>query len=86
MTKHAKGRKMVLAFADPQAFAKKFGQKFNAGISGEAIFGTVALNPACDGILVNSAKDVVSIVINRKTALSAHRRASICTKPWWKFW
>jgi hypothetical protein len=69
-TKHAGGHCMALAFADPVAFARKFGLKFNAGMPGEALLRGILLNPKSEGVLVNSAKDEVSIVIDRKAILS----------------
>ena len=49
LTQHAGGRPMALAFADPEAFAALFGRPFNAALSGEAMLGTVLLNPECAG-------------------------------------
>jgi hypothetical protein len=68
LTTHAGGRRMALAFADPIAFSRRFGRPFNAAISGEALLATVLLNPACEGVLVNSALAEVSVVIDRATA------------------
>jgi hypothetical protein len=90
MTQHAGGRPMVLAFADPVAFARRFGAQFNAEISGEALLATALLNRECQGVLVNSALADVSIVIDRVTAESLTRPAGDSRqsgrKPWWKFW
>jgi hypothetical protein len=90
LTTHANGKPMVLAFADPVAFARRFGQQFNADMAGEAVLHTALLNEQCMGILVNSALSETSIVINRatvkllvKSAVSPARRAR---KPWWRFW
>jgi hypothetical protein len=55
MTQHAAGRPMALAFADPAAFAQRFGQRFNAEMAGESLLATVLHNPGCEGVLVNSA-------------------------------
>lgn len=88
LTKHAGGRLMALAFADPAAFAKRFGRTFNAALVGNALLATVVLNPECAGVLVNSALAEISIVIDRSTAESIVRKASQhqAAKPWWGFW
>jgi hypothetical protein len=90
MTQHAGGRRMALAFADPVAFARRFGCPFNAEISGEALLATILLNPECEGVLVNSALAEVSVVIDRVTAESVTRSAGGGVqpgrKPWWRFW
>jgi hypothetical protein len=67
---------MVLAFADPEAFAARFGRRFNAVIAGEAVLATVMLNPNCAGVLVNSALSETSVVIDRATVESLVRPAS----------
>jgi hypothetical protein len=88
-TKHG-GPVRTLAFADPPAFARKFGRRFNAEISGEAVLATVLLNPESEGILVNSAKEEVSLIIHRKAIQSLLGSSSgtelPSTRPWWKFW
>ena len=90
LTTYAGGQPMVLAFADPAAFARRFGARFNAEIAGEALLATALLNPMCQGVLVNSALAEVSIVIDRATAESLTRHADAKAparrKPWWKFW
>ncbi len=90
LTRHAGGRRMVLAFADPVAFARRFGRRFNAEMAGEALLATALLNPECEGILVNSALVEVSVVIDRATAESLTRAAGggikAGRKPWWRFW
>ncbi len=75
LTGHAGGRPLALAFADPPAFALRFGQPFNAGLTGEAVLATVLANPDCAGVLVNSALDEMSVVIDRATAESLVRPA-----------
>jgi hypothetical protein len=84
------GRPRILAFADPPAFARKFGQQFNAEVSGEVVFATVLRTPESEGILVNSAKEKLSVVIDRRLIQSLRYPASgtnlTVTKPWWKFW
>jgi len=88
LTNHAGGKPMVLAFADPEAFAAKFGRPFNAGISGEALLQTALLNPDCQGVLVNSALAEISVGIDRSTieALTSAPGQQSKSKPWWKFW
>ena len=73
MTLHAEGRPMALAFADPEAFAVRFGRQFNAKVVGDALLATVLFNPECAGVLVNSALAEVSVVIDRTTAESLTR-------------
>ena len=68
LTLHASGRPMALAFADPIAFAARFGQPFNATMFGNALLKTMLHNPECAGVLVNSAVAEVSVVIDRTTA------------------
>ncbi len=79
---------MVLAFADPKAFAVRFGRSFNAALVGEALLATALLNPECAGVLVNSALAEVSVVIDRATADAMVRpsRGQTDAKPWWRFW
>lgn len=88
-TVDAEGRSVVLAFADPPAFALRFGPQFNATISGEKLLETVLINPDSHGILVNSAKKEVSAVIGRATIerlVAGSRTAAKPRAPWWKFW
>jgi hypothetical protein len=84
------GRSVLLAFADPPAFAQRFGMQFNAGMRGEALLETVLANPDCHGILVNSAKREISILIHRDVVVRLKRGtaepASAPRTPWWKFW
>jgi hypothetical protein len=88
LTRHAGGRPMALAFADPVAFAARFGRPFNAALAGHALLATVLLNPECTGVLVNSALSEVSVVIDRTTAESLVQPSSElpADKPWWRFW
>jgi len=67
LTQHAGGRPMALAFTDLEGFAARLGRPFNAALAGEALLGTVLLNPDCAGVLVNSALAEVSVVIDRAT-------------------
>lgn len=64
----AEGRSVLLAFADPEAFAQRFGRHFNAELSGEALLQTVLMDRDCWGIRVNSAKREMSVIIDRDTA------------------
>ncbi|HWN99979.1 MAG TPA: hypothetical protein VNS63_12005, partial [Blastocatellia bacterium] len=90
LTRHASGRSMVLAFADPAAFARRFGRPFNGEIAGEALVATVLLNPGCEGVLVNSALAEVSVTIDRATCESLARPAvgseQPARRPRWRFW
>lgn len=87
LTGHAGGRPMVLAFADPAAFERRFGRRFNVTVTGDALLAIALHNPECDGVLVNSALTETCTVIERATAeslLRAGRRGS-AAKPWWRF-
>ncbi|HEX7314380.1 MAG TPA: SseB family protein [Pyrinomonadaceae bacterium] len=89
LTTHAGGRPMVLAFADPAAFERRFGRQFNALMTGDDLLATALANPACAGVLVNSALAEISVVIDRATAESLARAgggAGAKGKPWWRFW
>lgn len=90
LTTHGDGRPRILAFADPSAFTQKFGQPFNAGVTGVDMCKTVIFNEKCEGILLNSAKSEVSIIISRKKVLELLREdedtVRKSSKPWWKFW
>jgi hypothetical protein len=88
LTRHAGGRPMALAFADPEVFAARFGRPFNAELAGEALLAAALLNPECAGVLVNSALAEVSVVIDRATVESLVRPAGDqpAAKPWWRFW
>jgi hypothetical protein len=88
LTRHVSGLPMALAFADPEAFAARFGRPFNAALIGETMLATVLLNPDCAGVLVNSALAEVSVVIDRATAQLLVRSAGerSAAKPWWRFW
>ena len=86
----ADGNPVLLAFADPAAFSRNFGVQFNAEVTGEALLKTVLSQPDCYGVRVNSAKEEISILIDRSTAAtlveaSAHTPVS-GPRPWWKFW
>ena len=92
-TEFGDGQARVLAFADPHAFAKRFGAQFNAGITGEAVFHTVLSNPDCHGVLVNNAKAEKSILIRREYIESAVQHAPLSNdtheqrrRPRWQFW
>lgn len=87
-TSYGDGQSRVLAFADPEAFAKKFGPKFNALMRGIDVCNVVKHSPGCAGILLNNANEETSFVFSRKDAL---RLMGINTNekpvnPWWKFW
>jgi hypothetical protein len=88
LTDHQDGQPKVLAFADPVAFARRFGQQFNADMLGDAIFKTVLQNDRCHGILVNSALSETSVIIDRETIVSLAVSLSepARRRPWWRFW
>ena len=92
LTSHADGRDRILAFADPAEFEIRYGRKFNALMLGRELGKTALLNPACAGILVNSAMSTHSIAIDRET-LTRFAGSPVSTpmptparRAWWKFW
>ncbi|MFN8498681.1 MAG: tetratricopeptide repeat protein [Anaerolineae bacterium] len=84
------GHPRILAFADPPAFARNYGAKFNAEMSGTAVLEAILLNPCCCGLQVNSATAEMSILVDRDTVASLlGRKPSLRTssrQPWWKVW
>ena len=67
------GRKRLLLYADPAAFADRFGQRFNAGISGRDACRILLANPDLEGVLINSADVVLSYPIPRGILEQAYR-------------
>jgi len=64
-TTHGDAKSRVLAFADPQAFRARFGEKFNGEMSGIDIFKTAEANSGCAGVLVNGALGLHSFAIDQ---------------------
>lgn len=69
-TTHGDGLARVLAYADPEAALRNFGPRFNAGVEGEALLQMAVTYADCEGILLNSATDEISLIIDRATAQS----------------
>lgn len=69
-TSYGDGRSRLLTYADPEAFLRNFGPRFNAGVAGEVLLRMVASDADCEGILVNSATREISLIISRTTAES----------------
>jgi hypothetical protein len=69
-TTHGDGRSRLLTYADPEAALRNFGPRFNAGVAGEVLLRMAASDADCEGILVNSATQEISLVISRPTAQS----------------
>ncbi|MBB3095952.1 hypothetical protein FHR83_003622 [Actinoplanes campanulatus] len=67
-TDYGDGQARILTFADPEAFLRNYGPRFNAGVSGEVLLRMAAGDPKCRGILVNSAIEENSIIIDSETA------------------
>jgi hypothetical protein len=63
--RHPDGRVMIPACADRAAFIRKFDQFFNAEIRGQALLTMVMELPDCEGVMVNSATSLHSVVISR---------------------
>jgi hypothetical protein len=87
-TMDQQGRNVVLVYADPPIFARNYGARFNAEMSGQSILETVLINPDCFGIRVNCATAEVSVIIDREAVESMldPDKASRVSRPWWKFW
>ena len=54
----------------PRGSPAHFGPRFNAGVPGAVVLQMAATDADCDGILVNSATEEVSLVISKSTARS----------------
>ncbi len=80
------GRSVLLTFADPVVFSQRYGQRFNAEMSGIDALRTAEANLDCEGLQVNSALNETSIIITREMALAILRAETAIHKPWWKFW
>lgn len=59
------GKTRIIAFADPEDFAARFGQKFNSVMIGLQLLDALRECSDFDGILVNSAASVHSFPIGR---------------------
>jgi hypothetical protein len=75
-TTYGDGLTRILAYADPEVAWRNFGPRFNAGMSGEVFLQMAATDPECHGILVNSATQEISVIIDKPTAEAAYRAAS----------
>lgn len=75
----ATGEETILGYADPPAFEKRYGRKFNAIVSGEVLISILRVNPNAIGIQINSALTETSILFRRQDV-------AVDRKPWWKFW
>jgi hypothetical protein len=69
-TTHGDGKLRLLAFADPEAYLRNFGPRFNVGVAGEVLLRMAASDAESEGILVNSANQAISIIISKATAQS----------------
>jgi len=57
---------MILVCADPDVFRRRYpSQGFNAEMDAASLFRTALSDPACEGILVNSAASAHSFPIAR---------------------
>jgi hypothetical protein len=89
MTTYGDGKIRVLAFADPILFRGRYGDKFNAEMSGLDLFRGALANGTCAGVLVNSALSSHSVAIDRAAiqwALDSPQSVVIPKKPWWRVW
>ncbi|MGW0591814.1 SseB family protein [Streptosporangium sp. NPDC002607] len=67
-TTHGDGRPRILTFADPEVASQAPGSQCNVGIPGAVLLRMAAEDPSCEGILVNSATKLISIIISRASA------------------
>lgn len=94
-----KGRRVLLVFADPDAFQLKYGARFNAEVNGASVLQTLMADPDCHGIQINSAQAETSLIIERvdaekllqsSTAKDAQTSLKVTTaklqKRWWQIW
>lgn len=79
ITKLSDGLLVILSYADPVAYVRRFGQPFNGGMIGSELLHTALANPECDGVLVNSALADVSVLIDRATAEALVRNGQLPT-------
>ncbi|MEV4134141.1 hypothetical protein AB0J72_18465 [Dactylosporangium sp. NPDC049742] len=85
-TTHGDGKARILTFADPEAALRNFGPRFNVGVSGAVVLQMAATDADCEGILVNSATEEVSLVISKSTARSLVASGGEAEPPrrrWW---
>lgn len=59
------GRTVLLACADREAFVQRFNPSYNAEMLGRDVARTALHNPACEGVLINSAASEHSILFDR---------------------
>jgi hypothetical protein len=85
-TTHGDGMARILTFADPDAALRNFGPRFNAGVPGAVILQMAATDADCDGILVNSATEEVSLVISKSTAQSLVASTGEAEAPRQRWW
>lgn len=80
----------ILAYADPAAFAARFGRRFNGEMWGETILNCVIHSPECEGVWVNSALTELSLIISRATVIPLMHNRKLNHPPaarrWWQFW
>jgi hypothetical protein len=83
-------RNFILAYADPAAFAARFGRRFNAEMWGETILDCVMHSSECEGVWVNSALAEISLIIDRPTIIPLMYNRKLThppvQRPWWQFW
>lgn len=82
------GKTMIHACADREAFVQRYNPAFNAEIDLRGAIGIALANPACQGILINSAASEHSIALDRDKLSSLQLRLDRQpgARPWWKFW
>ena len=80
----------IMAYADPAAFAARFGKPFNAEMWGETILNCVMHSPECEGVWVNSALTKLSLIIDRSTIIPLMYNRKLThqpvPRPWWQLW
>jgi hypothetical protein len=88
-TTYGDGKSRLLAFADPRLFRGRYGDKFNAEISGLDLFKTALANESCFGVLVNGALSPHSVAIDRAAIqwiLEPPQEPIVKRRAWWQIW
>jgi hypothetical protein len=85
----ADGRRVILACAEFAIFRRRFAGQFNATVSGSDLLKGVLANPGCDGIQINSAATMHSLIVDRQKVmalLNGRADGRHQSKPWWRLW
>ena len=70
-TMHGDGKPRILTYADPVVASQQPGSQCNAAIPGQVLLEMAASDPECEGILINSATEAISVIISKENAAAA---------------